>query len=118
MTYIDGFIIPVPEDKVDDYRKLEEEAGKVWMKYGALSVHACIADDVPDGKVTDFKRSVKLEEGETVAFAWIVYKSREHRDEVNAKVMEDPYMKDFDMTDAPFDGKRMIYGGFREIVSL
>lgn len=118
MAYVDGFVVPVPEDRIEDYRKMAEEAGKVWMKYGALSFHECVADDVPDGKTTDFKRSVKLENGEVVVFAWIAYKSREHRDEVNAKVMADPFMKDNDMSDAPLDAKRMIYGGFREIVTL
>jgi uncharacterized protein YbaA (DUF1428 family) len=118
MFYVDGFVVPVKKDRIEEYRKMAEEAGKVWMKYGALSFHECVADDVPDGKTTDFKRSVKLEDGETVVFAWIVYKSREHRDEVNTKVMQDPFMKDHDMSNAPFDAKRMIYGGFKEIVSL
>lgn len=118
MAYVDGFVVPVPRDKVEDYRKMAEEAGKVWMKHGALSFHECVADDVPDGKTTDFKRSVKLEDGEVVVFAWIVYESRERRDEINARVMEDPFLKNHDMDQMPFDAKRMIYGGFREIVSL
>ena len=118
MAYVDGFVVPVPRDKVAEYRKMAEEAGKVWMKYGALSFHECVAEDVPDGKTTDFKRSVKLEDGETVVFAWIVYRSREDRDKINAKVMEDPVIKSHAADSMPFDGKRMIYGGFEEIVSL
>lgn len=119
MAYVDGFVVPVPEENIEAYRRMASDVGKIWMEHGALSFHECVADDVPDGKTTDFKRSVKLEDGEVVVFAWIVYESREHRDEVNAKVMADPRTKDMDLqNNAPFDAKRMIYGGFKEIVSL
>lgn len=119
MTYVDGFLVPVPEDRLEDYRAMAEKAGKVWMEHGALAFHECAGDDVPDGKTTDFKRSVKLKDGETVVFAWIVYASREHRDEVNKKVMADPRIaEDMKDKDIPFDARRMIYGGFREIVSF
>jgi uncharacterized protein YbaA (DUF1428 family) len=119
MTYVDGFVVPVPEDRVEDYRAMAEKAGKVWMEHGALAFRECVADDVPDGKTTDFKRAVKLEEGETVVFAWIVYESREQRDEINKKVMDDPRIEeDMKDKDIPFDAKRMIYGGFRTLVDL
>ena len=118
MNYVDGFLVPVPEGKLDDYRAMAEKAGKVWMKYGALEFHECVADDVKPGEHTSFPQAVKLEDGETVMFSWITYKSREHRDEVMEKVMGDPFMKDFDPASMPFDGKRMIFGGFKEIVSL
>lgn len=118
MNYVDGYVLPVKKDKIEDYRNMAEKVGKIWMKHGALSLHECIADDVEPGKLTSFPQSVQLEDDETVVFSWIVYKSREHRDDVNAKVHEDPFMKDFDPNNLPFDGKRMFWGGFKEIVSL
>lgn len=117
MNYVDGFIAPVPKTKIEEYRELATRAGEVWMKHGALAYHECAADDVKPGDVTSFPQAVKLEEGETVIFAWAVYKSREHRDEVMAKVMADPYMQDCDPATMPFDAKRMFWGGFKEIVS-
>jgi uncharacterized protein YbaA (DUF1428 family) len=92
MTYVDGFVLPVPMKNLAAYRKMAGKAGKVWMKYGALSYFEAIADDVKPGKSTSFPQSVKLKEGESVIFAWITYKSRKHRDQVNAKVMKDPIM--------------------------
>ena len=95
------------------------KAGKIWMKYGALSFHECVADDVKPGKWTSFPQSVKLKKNETVMFSWIVYKSRKDRDRINKKVMSDPeLMKDFDIKKMPFDGKRMIWGGFKTLVEL
>ena len=88
------------------------------MKYGALSYMETVADDVKPGKTTSFPQSVKLKEGETVIFSWITYKSRKHRDEVNAKVMKDPFMASFDVKTAPFDGKRMFWGGFKKLVAM
>jgi uncharacterized protein YbaA (DUF1428 family) len=88
MAYVDGFVLPVPKKNLAAYRKMENKAGKVWMKHGALSYNATVADDVKPGKVTSFPQSVKLKDGETVIFAWITYKSRKHRDQVNAKVMK------------------------------
>jgi uncharacterized protein YbaA (DUF1428 family) len=116
MSYVDGFVVPVPKKSLAAYRALSKKAGKVWMEYGALSYVECVADDVKPGKVTSFPQSVKLKPGEVVVFSWITYKSRAHRDRVNAKVMKDPRM---DPEQAiPFDGKRLIYGGFEPIVEL
>ena len=116
MPYVDGFIVPVPKRRVAEYRRMARKAGKIWMEYGALEFRECIADDVKPGKLTSFPQSVNLEDGETVVFAYIVYKSREHRDEVNAKVMADPRIANMDPADMPFDGKRMVYGGFDTLV--
>lgn len=119
MTYVDGFVVPVPENKLEDYRKMAQRAGEVWRDHGALAFVECVADDVPEGKTTDFYRAVKREKGETVVFAYIVYESREQRDAVMAKVMEDPRLKDdMDPAKMPFDGKRMFWGGFKPIVEL
>ena len=119
MTYVDGFVAPVPKDKIEAYREMSEMAGKVWREHGALAYVECIADDVPEGKTTDFYRAVKREPGETVAFAYAVYESREHRGAVHAKVMADPRLKeDMDPARMPFDTKRMFWGGFKPIVEL
>src|SRR5690554_3520673 len=114
--YVDGFVVPVPKDKVEDYRRVAEDAGKIWREHGALEYIECVADDVKTGVHTSFPQSVKLEENETVVFAWIVYESREHRDQVNEKVFKDPRLKGPE--NMPFDGKRMIYGGFKTLVEL
>lgn len=117
MPYVDGFLVAVKSDRMDDYKEMAERAGKVWMEHGALSYVECVADDVPYGELTSFPRAVQLEDGETTIFSWITYPSREARDAINAKVMADPRLKG-DMESAPFDGKRMIYGGFRSIVEM
>ena len=116
MAYVDGFVLPVPKDKIAAYKEMAQLGATVWREHGALQYHECIADDVKPGKLTSFPQSVLLEENETVVFAWIVYESREHRDAVNAKVMADPRMKCEGMA-MPFDGKRMIFGGFETLVS-
>ena len=117
MSYVDGFIVPVPKKSLAAYRSMAKKAGKVWREHGALDYHECVADDVKVGKWTSFPRSVKLKPSETVVFAYIVYKSRAHRDRVNAKVMADPRLKSMmDPKAMPFDGKRMIYGGFKILV--
>ncbi len=117
MAYVDGFVVPVPKKKLEAYRRLARLAGKVWRDHGALEFRESVADDVKVGKWTSFPRSVKLERGETVVFSWIVYKSRAHRDRVNAKVMKDPRLAWMMNPKAmPFDGKRMIYGGFKIMV--
>jgi uncharacterized protein YbaA (DUF1428 family) len=116
MAYVDGFIVPVPKKKLAAYRRLARLAGKIWREHGALEYRECLADDVSKGKLTSFPRSVKLKPSETVVFAWIVYKSRAHRDRVNAKVMADPRFAGMDMKTMPFDGKRMIFGGFKVMV--
>jgi uncharacterized protein YbaA (DUF1428 family) len=118
MAYVDGFIVPVPKKKIAAYKKLSRMAGKIWMEYGAIGYHECMADDVPPGKVTSFPMSVKLKAGEVVWFSWIVYKSRKDRDRINAKVMKDPRFDGMDMKKMPFDAKRMIYGGFKTAVDL
>lgn len=110
MSYIDGFVIPVPVGKKEAYRAMAAEAAPVFREYGATRIVECWGDDVPDGKVTDFKGAVKAESGENVVFSWISWPSKAVRDEANKKIMEDPRMKMGD--DMPFDGKRLIYGGF------
>ncbi len=114
--YVDVFLLPVPKANLEAYRRMAEDAGKVWREYGALDYVECVADDVKPGEVTSFPQSVKLEPDETVVFAWIVYESREHRDRVNAQVMQDPRMTGMDPQSLPFDGKRMIWGGFDVLV--
>jgi uncharacterized protein YbaA (DUF1428 family) len=117
--YVDGFIVPVQKKKVEEYRQLAKKAGKVWRDYGAVAYRECVADDVKPGKWTSFPQSVKLKPNETVVFSWITYKSRKHRDRVNAKVMKDPRIAAMMAgKNAPFDGKRMIYGGFTTLVEL
>ena len=116
MAYVDGFIVPVPKKKLAAYRSLARKAGKIWREYGALEFKECVADDVKMGKWTSFPRSVKRKPNETVMFSYIVYKSRAHRDQVNAKVMKDKRFAGMDMKDMPFDAKRMIYGGFKVLV--
>ena len=118
MRYVDGYVVPVPKKNLEAYRRLARTAGKVWRDHGALDVTECVADDVKPGKLTSFPQSVKLKPGETVVFSWIVYKSRAHRDRVNAKVMKDPRIaKMMDPKAMPFDGKRMFYGGFKVLVA-
>ena len=116
MAYVDGFVVPVPKKKLEAYRRLARKAGKIWREHGALEFKECVADDVKVGKWTSFPRSVKLKRGETVVFSYIVYKSRAHRDKVNAKAMKDERFAGMDMKSMPFDGKRMIYGGFKMLV--
>jgi len=116
--YVDGFVLPLPKKNVEAYKQFSEKAGKVWREYGALEYIACIGDDVKPGKVTSFPQAVKLEPDETVVFAWIVYESREHRDRVNAAVMKDPRMANMDPKKMPFDGMRLVYGGFEILISL
>jgi uncharacterized protein YbaA (DUF1428 family) len=119
MPYTDGFIVPVPKKKLPAYRRMAQKAGKIWKEHGALEFRECVADDVKVGKWTSFPRSVKLKRGETVLFSYIVFKSRADRDRVNAKVMTDPRLAGMmSGKDMPFDGKRMIYGGFQVIVDL
>jgi uncharacterized protein YbaA (DUF1428 family) len=119
MGYIDGFVVPVPKRKLEAYRGIARRAGKVWREHGALVYVEGVADDVKPGKHTSFPQSVKLKPGETVVFSYIVYKSRAHRDRVNAKVMKDPRLKSMmDPKAMPFDGKRMFWGGFKVLVDL
>lgn len=118
MEYVDGFLIAVPKKKVAEYKKIAKLASKVWREHGALDYRECLADDVPYGKRTSFPRAVKQKAGETVIFAWITYKSRRHRDAINKKVMSDPRLAKMMGPNAmPFDTKRMIWGGFKTIVT-
>ena len=115
--YVDGFVMPLPKDNVERYREVASGAGALWKEHGALEYVESIAEDVKVGEVTSFPRSVKLEDHETVVFAWITFESREHRDQVNAKVMDDDRMKALmDPAEGIADFKRMIYGGFEVIV--
>jgi len=115
--YVDGFIVPVPVKNINAYKKMAKKCARIWKEHGALDGQEYFADDVKVGKWTSFPRSVKLKPDETVIFSWITYKSRKDRDRVNAAVMADPRMKSMmDMSKAPFDGKRMIYGGFKVLV--
>lgn len=118
MPYVDGFVVAVPKSKVEAYKRLARKAGKLWKKHGALEFRECIADDVKKGKWTSFPRAVKLKPNETVFFSYIVYKSRRDRDRVNAKVMKEPLIANMSLKDMPFDGKRMIYGGFKVVVDV
>lgn len=119
MPYVDGFIVPVPKKNMAAYMKIAKKAAKVWKEHGALEVRECAADDVKVGKWTSFPRSVKMKSNETVVFSYIVYKSRKDRDRVNAKVMKDPRLNAMmSGKDMPFDGKRMIFGGFKVTVAV
>jgi uncharacterized protein YbaA (DUF1428 family) len=117
--YVDGFVVPVPKNNIEAYRRFSEEAGKIWREHGALEYVECIGDDVKPGKITSFPQAVKLEPDETVVFAWIVYESREERDRINAAVMKDPRIADkMDPKSMPFDGMRMFWGGFEVLIEL
>ena len=119
MAYVDGFLIPVPKRNRARYRKMSTQAGKVWKDHGALAYHECVADDVQTGKQTSFPAGVRLRKGEEVWFSWIVYKTRKHRDRVNAKAMKDPRLAHMmDPKAMPFDSKRMVFGGFRMLVGM
>ena len=119
MSYVDGFVVPVPKKNLQAYHRMARQCGKVWREHGALEYVECVADDVKPGKRTSFPQSVKLKPDETVIFAYIVYKSRAQRDRVNAKVMKDPRMaKMMNPQTLPFDGKRMFWGGFKPLVVL
>lgn len=119
MSYVDGFVLPVPLDRMDEYKKMARKAGKIWMEYGALAYNECVADDVKPGKSTSFPQSVKLKPGEAVVFSWIVYENKRSRDRIMKKVMEDPRLAEFmDPKKLPFDGKRMFFGGFKPIVEM
>jgi uncharacterized protein YbaA (DUF1428 family) len=117
--YVDGFVLPIPKKNAGKYRRIARRAGKVWIDHGALEYVECVGEDVKPGKTTSFPQGVKLKPDEVVWFSWIVYRSRAHRDRVNAKVMKDPRLANMmDPKDMPFDGKRMIYGGFEVAVRL
>ena len=118
MTYVDGFVLPVPKKNLAAYRRMSAKAGKVWRELGALEYRECVGDDLATKMGVPFPRMAKVKRGETVVFSWIVYRSKAHRDRVNAKVMKDPRLAKMMKPGAPmpFDAKRMIYGGFKVIV--
>ncbi|MCT4704471.1 DUF1428 family protein [Enterobacteriaceae bacterium H11S18] len=115
MHYVDGFVVAVPAANKDAYVAMAAKAAPLFKEFGALRVVECWADDVPDGKLTDFRMAVKAADDEEVVFSWIEYPSKEARDAANAKMMSDPRMKEFGES-MPFDGKRMIYGGFMPLL--
>jgi uncharacterized protein YbaA (DUF1428 family) len=119
MPYVDGFLLPVPKKNLQAYRRMAQKAGKVWREHGALEFRECVGDDLNPKMVVPFPRRIKLKPGETVVLSWIVFKSRAHRDRVNAKVMKDTRLaKMMEPSAMPFDSKRMVYGGFKVLVDL
>lgn len=119
MSYVDGYVLVVPKEKLDAYRTMAKKAGKVWLEHGALEYRECAGDDLHIEGVLSFTKPFKAKENETIVFAWIVYKSRAHRDQVNKKVMADQRMHSMcDPKNPPFDMKRMAFGGFKSIVAL
>lgn len=117
MKYVDGFVLVVPKKNLAAYKKMATEAGKIWKKYGALDYKECVGEDLtPKDVAVPFPKAMKAKEGETIIFSYIVYKSRKHRDAVNAKVMKDPMMDKYKDQPMPFDMKRFSYGGFEVIV--
>ena len=117
MSYVDGFVLPVPKKNLAAYEKMAKLGSKVWKDHGAIDYHECVADDVKPGKYTSFPQSVKLKKNEVVIFAYIVYKSRKDRDRINKLVMSDKRFANMSAKDMPFDGKRMFMGGFKTLVS-
>jgi uncharacterized protein YbaA (DUF1428 family) len=119
MRYVDGYVLPVPKKKIAIYRGIARKAGKIWREHGALEYRECVGDDLDVKGLTPFPRRIKLERGETVVFSWIVFRSRAHRDRVNARVMKDRRLaSSMDPKTMPFDVKRMLYGGFKVVVDL
>jgi uncharacterized protein YbaA (DUF1428 family) len=119
MPYVDGVVLPVPKKNLSAYRRMAQKAGKIWREHGALEFRECVGDDLNVKMGTSFPRKIKVKPGETVLFSWIAFKSRSHRDRVNAKVMKDPRLASMMDTDAmPFDAKRMLYGGFKVLVDV
>jgi uncharacterized protein YbaA (DUF1428 family) len=114
-NYVDGFVLPVPKKNLNIYRRMAQQAGRIWRGHGALEFRECVGDDLNVKMGLPFPRGIKTKPGETVVFSWITYKSRAHRDSVNAKVMKDPRFAKMPKT-MPFDVKRMLYGGFKTIV--
>ena len=118
MKYIDGFLLVVPKKKLGAYKTLAQKAGKVWLEHGALDYHECIGEDMASSCGTDFPKRAKAGKGEVVVFSWITYKSRAHRDKVNAKVMNDPRITGMITQPMPFDMRKMSHGGFDVLVDL
>ena len=117
MAYVDGFLLAVPKKNLAKYRAMAKKAGKIWMEHGALSYVECVADDVKSGKWTSFPQAVKLKPGEVVVFSYATYANRRERDRIMKLVMSDPRLK-MDSKSMPFDGKRMMWGGFKAIIEM
>jgi uncharacterized protein YbaA (DUF1428 family) len=116
MHYVDGFVIPVPKKNLKVYARMAKVGAEMWMKHGAIDYKECVGEDLQNKWGTPFSQMMKLKPGETVVFSWIVFKSRAHRDRVNAKVMKE--MEKMSMKEMPFDMKRMVYGGFKVLVDI
>jgi uncharacterized protein YbaA (DUF1428 family) len=117
MRYVDGFVLPVPRKNLAAYRRMARRAGRVWREHGAVEFRECVGEDLRVKSLVPFPRRIKLKPGETVVFSWIGFKSRAHRDRVNARVMKDPRLaKMMNGQSMPFDVKRMLYGGFEVLV--
>jgi uncharacterized protein YbaA (DUF1428 family) len=117
MQYVDGYVLPVPRKNMPAYRRMARKAGRIWREHGALEFRECVGDDLDARLGVPFPRRVKLRRGETVVFSWIVFKSRAHRDRVNARVFADPRLAKLGPNSMPYDCKRMVYGGFRVLVA-
>ncbi len=117
MPYVEGFVLPVPKDRIADYRRMAEQTGRIWREHGALEYRECIGEDFNAPVGIPFFKQIEAKDDETVVFAWIVFESRAHRDEVNAKAMNDPRITGMDLTNMPFDCRRMLYGGFEVLVA-
>jgi uncharacterized protein YbaA (DUF1428 family) len=119
MSFVDGFVLPVRVKNLQAYRRIARTAGKIWREHGALEYRECVGEDLDVKGLVPFPRRFKLKPGETVVFAWIVFRSRAHRDRVNAKVMKDPRLAGLmDARSMPFDCRRMVYGGFKMLVDV
>ena len=118
MSYVDGFVLVVPKKKMQIYKSMARKAGKIWREHGALDYRECVGDDLKVKFGMPFTKLIKTKAGETVVFSYIVYKSRAHRDKVNAKVMSDKRITDSMPKEMPFDMKRMAYGGFKTLVAM
>jgi uncharacterized protein YbaA (DUF1428 family) len=116
--YVDGFVLPLPKRNIPAYRRLARKAGRIWREHGALAYVECVGDDMAKGRGATFPRSVELKRGETVVFAYIVYRSRAHRDRVNEKAMADPRIAAMEPASMPFDSRRMLWGGFESLVEF
>jgi uncharacterized protein YbaA (DUF1428 family) len=117
MKYVDGYVLPIPKKNLPAYRRMAQKAGEVWKEYGALEYKECVGEDLVTKWGVPFSRLLRLKRGETVVFSWVVFKSRAHRDRVNAKVMKDPRLASY-QGPMPFDMKRMVYGGFTTLVDF
>lgn len=117
-TYVDGFVLPLARDKVEEYRRISHKAGEIWREHGALAYHECIGEDLDVEGMLSFRQLAGAKPDETVVFAWIVYPSRAERDRINAQVMADPRLTGMGPETCPFDSARMAYGGFQSLVAL